>query len=139
MSRVDFYSNAPDKLMLARQIAQKAYKQGLKILILSEDEEVLNELNTRLWSDVVTSFIPHCFANDLHAQCTPIVLGTHLGELPHRDLLINLNARTPDFFQKFERLIEIVTTEDADRLAARQRWSYYKQNSHTLTNHDMSK
>jgi DNA polymerase-3 subunit chi len=139
MSRVDFYSNAPDKLLLARQIAQKAYKQGLKILILSEDDKVLNELNTRLWSDVVTSFIPHCMANETHAQCTPIVLGTILGELPHRDLLINLNAHTPDFFEQFTRLIEIVSTDETDRLAARQRWSYYKQNNHPLTNHDMSK
>jgi DNA polymerase-3 subunit chi len=67
------------------------------------------------------------------------VLGSHLGELPHRDLLINLNAQTPDFFEQFTRLIEIVSTDEADRLAARQRWSYYKQNNHPLTNHDMSK
>ncbi len=139
MSRVDFYSNAPDKLMLARQIAQKAYKQGLKILILSEDSQVLNELDTRLWSDVATSFVPHCLASAPHAEHTPIVLGMNLGALPHRDLLINLNAHTPDFFQQFARLIEIVSTDEADTLAGRQRWSYYKKNNCTLTNYDMSK
>lgn len=139
MTRVDFYSNAPDKLMLARQIAQKAHKQGLDILILSEDSQLLGELNARLWSDVATSFIPHCLTTDDHAIHTPIVLGAQLGDLPHRDLLINLNTHTPDGYQQFERLIEIVSTDEADRLAARQRWSYYKQNNHPLTNHDMSK
>lgn len=139
MTRVDFYSNAPDKLMLARQIVQKAHKQDLQIFILSEDSQVLNELNTRLWTDIATSFIPHCLSTDVHAMHTPIVLGIQLGNYSRRDLLINLNAHTPDCYQQFERLIEIVSTDEADRLAARQRWSHYKQNNHPLTNHDMSK
>jgi DNA polymerase-3 subunit chi len=139
MTRVDFYSNAPDKLTLARQIIQKAHKQGLKIFIFSTDNDLLNSLDARLWSDVATSFMPHSLASAVHAQHTPVVLGADLDNLPHRDLLINLNTQTPVFFTQFARLIEIVSTDEPDRLAARQRWAHYKQNNHPLTNHDMSK
>ncbi|NOT16600.1 MAG: DNA polymerase III subunit chi [Sulfuriferula sp.] len=139
MTRVDFYSNAPDKLTLARQIVHKAYKQGLKTFIFSTDNSLLNSLDARLWSDVATSFMPHSLASAAHAQHTPVILGADLDKLPHRDLLINLDAQTPVFFTQFARLIEIVSTDEPDRLAARQRWSYYKQNDHPLTNHDMSK
>jgi len=139
MTRVDFYSNAPDKLELARLIIQKAHRQGLSIMIYSVDQQMLTELDQNLWAEPATSFVPHCRTDAAHAAQTPVVLGTDIGDLSHTDVLINLNETTPNFFSRFERLIEIVSNDEADRSAARQRWLFYKQRGYAMTNHDMSK
>lgn len=139
MTRVDFYSNAPDKLDLARIIAQKAYRQGLNIMVHSTDSQLLAELDRQWWLEAATGFLPHCPAEAGYAAITPIILGTDIGHLAHSDVLINLDHVTPSFFSRFQRLIEIVSTEAVDRGAARQRWRFYQQRGYATTNHDMSK
>lgn len=139
MTRVDFYSNAADKLELARLIIQKAHRQGLSIMVHSTDRQVLDELDRRLWSDPATGFLPHCSTEAAHAAQTPVVLGADIGDLSHSDVLVNLNDTTPGFFSRFERLIEIVSLDEADRETARQRWVFYKQRGYAMSNHDMSK
>ncbi|MHB1677479.1 MAG: DNA polymerase III subunit chi [Sulfuriferula sp.] len=139
MTRIDFYSNAPDKLGLARIIAHKAYRQGLNIMVHSTDGPILTALDLRWWLDPAAGFLPHCTADAEHASHTPVVLGTDIGRLAHSDVLINLDQATPNFFSRFQRLIEIVSTDAADRNAARQRWRFYQQRGYATTNHDMSK
>lgn len=140
MTRVDFYSNAPDKLDLARLIIHKAYKQGLSIIVHSTDPATLNDLDQRLWAAPATSFLPHCRTDVPHAAHTPVLLNDNTDMLNHTaDVLVNLNATTPGFFSRFERLVEIVSTDEADKDAARLRWTYYKQRGYAMTNHDMRK
>ena len=139
MTAVDFYSNTPDKLVLARLIAHKAYRRGLDIMIHSTDSRVLAELDRAWWRDPATGFLPHCAVDAADAPQTPIVLGADIGQLAHSDVLINLDDATPGFFSRFQRLIEIVSTDDADRNSARQRWRFYQQRGYATTNHDMSK
>ena len=139
MTRVDFYSNAPDKLELARSLVNKAYRQGLSIMVHSTDAQVLTDLDQRLWAAPGSGFLPHCSTDAAHAAQTPVVLGTDIGNLSHTDVLINLNDTTPSFFSRFERLIEIVSLDEVDRIAARQRWAFYKQRGYAMNNHDMSK
>ncbi|WP_124950690.1 DNA polymerase III subunit chi [Sulfuriferula thiophila] len=139
MTRVDFYSNAPDKLELARSLVNKAYRQGLSVMIHSTDAQILADIDQRLWAAPATGFLPHCATDAAHAAQTPVVLGADIGDLSHTDVLINLNDTTPSFFSRFERLIEIVSLDETDRETARQRWIFYKQRGYALTNHDMSK
>ena len=139
MTRIDFYSNAPDKLDLARLITSKAYRLGLKIMVHSPDANLLQALNQAWWEEPATGFLPHCRTTDEHAALTPVILGEEIGELPHTDVLVNLSQDTPSFFSRFERLIEIVTADPQDRDLARHRWKFYQQRGYTLTNHDMRK
>lgn len=139
MTRVDFYSNASDKLELARSLVNKAYRQGLSVMIHSTDAQTLADIDQRLWATPATGFLPHCATDAAHAAQTPVVLGADIGDLSHTDVLINLNDTTPSFFSRFERLIEIVSLDETDRETARQRWIFYKQRGYALTNHDMSK
>ena len=139
MTRVDFYSNAPDKLKLARQITQKAYRLGLNIMVHSTDQNLLTELDQHWWREPCIDFLPHCQVDAEHAPRTAVVLGTHIGQLSHSDVLINLDPVTPGFFSRFERLIEIVGTDPQDRDTGRQRWRFYQQRGYHLTNHDMRK
>lgn len=139
MTQVDFYSNASDKLDLARRIAQKAWQQNKSVMVHSQDESVLSQLDTLWWNIGPSNFLPHTLAHAVHAAITPIVLGDNIGNLPHCDVLINLSAQTPVFFSRFERLIEIVSTLDEDKQAARARWRFYQERGYTLHNHNMEK
>lgn len=139
MTRVDFYSHAPDKLDLARTLTGKAHQRGLKVLVYSPDADVVAELDRRLWVTPATGFLPHCATDAPAASITPVVLGAGADHLPHDDLLINLAATIPTFFSRFARVIEIVSLDAADREAARQRWRFYQSRGYEMHNHDMRK
>lgn len=139
MTRVDFYSNVLDKLEMARLIIHKAQRQGLQIMVHSTNPQLLSDLDHRLWIEPATSFLPHCSTESAFAQQTPVVLGSNIGELNHADVLVNLDTTTPGFFSRFERLIEIVSLDEADRQTARARWRFYQQRGYAMNNHDMSK
>ena len=137
MTRVDFYTYAPDKLDLARNLTGKAYRQGLRVMLYSEDAQTLADLDQRLWAQPASSFLPHCACDAPHAALTPVVLGAQADHLPHDGVLINLHATPPKLFSRFERVIEIVSLDAADQDAARERWRFYKQRGYALHNHDM--
>lgn len=137
MTRVDFYTHAPDKLELARILAGKAYRQGLRVMIYSPDSRVVADIDKRLWTTPANSFVPHCDCTAAHASATPVVLGEAADHLPHDNVLINLHDTTPTFFSRFERVIEIVSQDAADQDAARQRWRFYKQRGYEMHSHDM--
>jgi DNA polymerase-3 subunit chi len=57
-------------------------------------------------------------------------------EAPHHDVLVNLGQATPDGFESFARLIEIVPVDEAERLAARQRWKHYATRGYAIDRHE---
>ncbi len=138
MTRVDFYSNAADKLLLARQVTHKAWRAGKQVLVYSPDSQLLDQLDRQWWSEPQVSFMPHARSDQAHARQTAIVLAEDIGDLPHCDVLINLAAQSPGFFSRFERLIEIVSHDEADRSIARDRWRFYHSRGYELHNHDMA-
>lgn len=107
-------------------------------MVHSTNDELLAELDRRWWQEPPSGFLPHCVAQAEHAASTPVILGSDIGQLSHADVLINLDDATPNFFSRFERLIEIVGTDVEDKDAARQRWRFYQQRGYATTNHDMS-
>ena len=144
MVRIDFHFNAPDKHVYVCRLARKARAAGRQLVIYSSDAQLLSELDRQLWTFSEFDFLPHCAAGDALAARTPILL---LGddtedsgpELPHHEVLINLDHRWPPLFTRFERLIEIVTTDNADREAGRRRWKFYKDRGYDLTPHDQAR
>ena len=72
------------------------------------------------------------------ATRTPIVLTSECGDTPHHDNLLNLSAESPLFFSRFERLLELVSTEEADRLAGRARYKFYRERGYPMFTHDLA-
>jgi DNA polymerase-3 subunit chi len=56
----------------------------------------------------------------------------------HDDILLNLRQDQPAFFSRFQRLIEIVGMDDADKAAARVRYKFYRDRGYEIRQHDMS-
>lgn len=55
---------------------------------------------------------------------------------PHHGVLVNVGQTVPEEFERFERIIEIVTDEKEDRLAARRRWKHYSDRGYSILQHD---
>ncbi|GGI53586.1 DNA polymerase III subunit chi [Oxalicibacterium solurbis] len=134
MTRIDFHSNVPDKLAYACRLTRKARNADFRIVILAQDRSQLARLDALLWTFSEQDFLPHVMANDALAAQTPILLTADPGmESPHHQILINLSDTPPAHFARFERVFEIVSSDETDKSAGRERYSYYKQRGYPLT------
>ncbi|MGX4640768.1 DNA polymerase III subunit chi [Massilia sp. SYSU DXS3249] len=134
MTRIDFHTNIPDKLAYACRLARKAYAAKAKVVLLAEDDAQAAALNDALWTLSDTDFLPHVLADDPLAPETPIIVtSSEEAALPHHDMLVNLTRRTPSTFAQFARVFEIISTDEADAAAGRQRYVAYKKQSYPLT------
>lgn len=140
MTRITFYFNADDRLGLAcRLVVEKAWQQKLHTLVFTEDAHTTAQLDEHLWTANPLSFIPHCRCDAPAATATPIHIGASPDQLARHDLLINLTHQPPACLGRFERLIEIVTRDDADRAGARERYRFYQSRGYAIDNHDLAK
>ena len=138
MTQIDFYTHVQDKQLLACKLSAKALEQGLRVLVLAPDESEAARMDQMLWRIPATGFLPHCRARDPLADVTPVIVDHDPGELTHDQVLLNLGSERPVFFSRFQRLIEIVTGDEADRLAARERFRFYRDRGYEIRSHDMS-
>jgi DNA polymerase-3 subunit chi len=134
MTRIDFHTNIPDKLSYACRLARKAYAAGGKLVLLAEDAAQAARLNDALWTVSETDFLPHVLADDALAAVTPIIVSaSDQAEFAHGDMLVNLTRHTPANVDRFQRVFEIISTDEEDAAAGRLRYVAYKKQSYPLT------
>lgn len=134
MTRIDFHSNVPDKIAYACRLVRKARTADFRVVMLLADERQLAQADEALWTFSELDFLPHVRAGDPLAGDTPIILA-HEDDapLPHHQILVNLSMRTPAHFARFERMFEIISADEADVQAGRERYRYYQQRGYPLT------
>ena len=138
MTEITFHINAADKLDYACRLLRNSQKKAAKVLVCAPPE-VLKQLSSQLWAMTPTEFLPHCFADAAPAvlALSPVILVSDLSDsrLEH-DVLLHLGTSLPLGFERFARLIEVVSLADADVQPARQRWTHYKKRGYALTRYD---
>lgn len=137
MTEVKFFYNVEHKLNFACQVAQKAYKEGRKLVVYTPDTRQAEAFDRLLWTLAPLSFVPHVRAEHALAGATPVIIATDDRALPHHEALLNLSHEPPPFFSRFEHLREIVTSQADDRAQARERANFYKSRGFSILNHDM--
>lgn len=146
MTDIAFHFNVPDKLDYSCRLLRKVYQTGAQ-LVVTGDVGILAELDQLLWTFSASEFVPHyrltaddksATAHDKALATTPVLLMESLGRCTHHGVLVNLGSDIPEEFERFERFIEVVTTLDADRLAARRRWKHYADRGYALKRHDFA-
>ena len=140
MTEVMFHFNAPDKVGHACRLLRKAVGTGAKVVVTA-DSALLRELDVALWTFSALEFLPHCLAatgEPAVLAASPVVLSESARAAPHQQVLVNLGTSVPDGFERFERLIEVVTVEDEDRQRGRQRWKHYADRGYAITRHDLA-
>lgn len=153
MARIDFHSNVGDKLDYACRLSRKIWSgtqegEPVRHIVIVGEKSDLKKLDDLLWTFSSTDFLPHCFIDDEAASETPIVLtddfaSPALATIPHADVMIHLGMRMPQdvpaLVARFPRIVEVVTVNEAERLAGRERYKAYRDLGHELHNFDQSK
>ena len=139
MTEVAFHFNAPDKLGYACRLLRKAVGSGARVMVTG-DTGTLRELDVALWTFVPLEFLAHCDgqATPVALAASPVVLAESVRCAPHQQVLVNLGGAVPEGFERFERLIEVVTGDEQDRLDARLRWKHYADRGYAITRHDLA-
>jgi DNA polymerase III subunit chi len=138
MTQVEFHFNTPDKVGYTCRLLRKAVGKGAKLVVTGESQ-MLRELDTALWTFSPLDFVPHCHeqtAATAVLAASPVVLADSPRTASHQDVLVNLGPSVPEGFERFERLIEVVTVDDDDRQQGRRRWKHYADRGYAITRHD---
>jgi len=138
MTKIDFYTGSSDKLRTACQLSHKAMQKGVRTSISLPDAPSCDALDKLLWHYPATAFIPHCRSDAEEAADMPVVLNSGSDKFPHHDLLISLHSECVPFFSRFERVIEIVSTDAEDSRLGRERYKFYKDRGYELRHIDLS-
>jgi DNA polymerase-3 subunit chi len=142
LTSIDFYFNAGDRLGVACRLAGKALQQKKRVLIYAPQAEVAQKIDRLLWTAQAVSFIPHCYAHDPLASATPVLIaagGESRAAAASCDVLLNLSPDTPPFFERHERVLEIVAQDEGEVLAGRARFKFYRERGYEIRNHDLAR
>ena len=140
MTEVAFHFGAPDRLAYVCRLLRKAVGSGARVVVVA-DPDVVQQIDADLWAVSATDFVAHCTSGaDSPVQSwSPVVLVTDLAQAKGpRQVLLNLAESVPEGFDQFERLIEVVSKDGADRDPARRRWKQYTERGYPITRHDLA-
>jgi DNA polymerase-3 subunit chi len=150
VARVDFHSQVSDKLKYTCRVVRKIFSisegtEPLKKVVIIGPQGSLEQLDQLLWSFSAEDFVPHTWVGDEAEIFTPVLLSPEFNQesfahLPHADVFIHLGQEfLPNIeaiTSRFERVIEVVSLEEKDLLAGRERFKQYRTMGLELVNHD---
>lgn len=146
---VAFHLNVPTpwparSVYLCRLLA-KAYAARARVWVVVAPDEVAR-LDEALWTLPADDFVPHVCAGavELLRQRSPIVIAGPADPLSgQRSVLVNAQPEWPAVLQaeagRFVRVVEVVTSDEADKAAARQRWRRYQGMGLSPVAHDRAR
>ncbi|MBK8015798.1 MAG: DNA polymerase III subunit chi [Betaproteobacteria bacterium] len=137
MTQIDFYTRASDRLRMACILCGKAWSRGIPVVVATADSAMTEAVDRAMWMHPATGFLPHVRARHRLAPVTPVILDHELEGIDRRGLLVNLRPDAPDVFSSFERLIEIVSNDEEDVHAGRQRYRFYRDRGYEIRTHDL--
>jgi DNA polymerase-3 subunit chi len=140
MPRADFYLiDKPrfrdDPLLLVCELAKRAFASEQPTLILTRSQEQAEALDEKLWEFDENAFIPHQIAGDDDDAITAVLIAPPGVATADRALVINLRDECAPGL--FERVLEVVPADEAERLGSRERWKTYKAAGFEVAKHDM--
>ncbi|MFG6449137.1 DNA polymerase III subunit chi [Roseateles sp. BYS180W] len=130
MSEVLFYSGVSDRLGFVCKLLRKAVASGARVGVCGP-QRALDKLDQALWVHEPHEFVPHLSvrpdSDPELLQRTPVLLVSQLEQLPHREVLLNLETEVPTAFDEFQRILEVVSTEAQTVQWGRRRYKHYQQ------------
>ena len=128
-ARADFYLIVGDRfrdqpLLLVAKLAQKAFARGQPTLVLVRDRAQAEALDDPLWD-----------MGDDEDELAPVLIATPDADTPMRPLVINL--RDEPVAGGFERVLEVVPSDESARGPLRERWRQYQAAGLPVAKHDM--
>lgn len=142
MTRIDFYIlqdvNLAAQQRFACRLASKALTgagaPGQRIVLHTRDADAAGELDELLWHYPDKRFLPHALQGSAAAQTTPLLI-TWSEPAAFEGVLFNLAPEVPDFFNRFQRVVEVVVGETREQ--GRERYRFYRHRGYPLYDHKL--
>ena len=142
MTEISFHFNVPDSASYACRLLRKATRRGARVTVTGT-ADALARLDRDLWAFDPVEFIAHAQLRVGQAlperlRPTPVWLVETPAIAPHHDVLVNLGVESPAGFESFSKFIEIVSTGEGERSAARLRWKHYADRGYPIVGHEVT-
>lgn len=137
-TQIAFHFNVTDKQAYLCRLLRKIVNSGMKAWVVLEPE-ALKALDQNLWTFSQEDFIAHACQGDdpLVAARSSVVLATTVPPEANAQVLVNASAEIPGGFERFARVVEVVSQDPQDREAARDRWRHYTTLGYSMQRHDI--
>jgi DNA polymerase-3 subunit chi len=140
MPRADFYLIDKPRfreqpLLLVCELVKKAFTAQQPALVLARDYGQAEAIDELLWAFDDDSMIPHQLAGDDDDEHTAVLIVPPGIETADRPLLINLRETCPH--GNYQRVLEVVAADPAERDGSRLRWREYQRLGFELHKNDM--
>ncbi|MDQ6647571.1 MAG: DNA polymerase III subunit chi [Pseudomonadota bacterium] len=117
------------------ELAKKAFASQEPTLILTRDHEQAHAVDELLWAFDDDAMIPHQLAGDDDDAETAVLIVPPGIETADRPLLINLRDSCAG--GRYQRVLEVVAADAAEREGSRIRWREYQRLGFELHKFDM--
>jgi len=140
MPRADFYLIDKPRfreqpLLLVCELAKRAHAAQQPTLILARDFAQAEAIEELLWEFDEDGFITHQLAGDDDDHITAVLIVPPGIETPDRPMLINLREDCAP--GHYDRVLEVVAADPAERDGSRTRWTEYKRRGFEVNKYDM--
>ena len=138
-TRVDYYlldQAEPQAIAhYACRLLNKACQAGLRIFLLTDSPAQSQLMDTMLWTMSDANFVPHAQSDSLEAA-DPLTRICIAHELPAQqdtapakkfDMLVNMQFVEALQGEQFQRVAELVSSDQAHKSAARKRYAAWRE------------
>ena len=133
MTNVQFIFNVEDKSILLQKLLLQNLKKKKTSLVFCEDQSELRALSENLWVNSGVNFFPH-MADEPYENEMIILSDDRIDWMD--DTLINFSDSMINGFNRYLKLIELVTDDDETKEKARDRFKFYKDCGYKLNSVD---
>ena len=154
MDQIDFYilteNSRRDLQFMVCQLCEKAIEQDMNVVIYTRSGQQALEIDELLWTFKSESFIPHINLasadldkiSQLQDTYPVVIFSIDAGNFSnitesYSHLLINLTDTSPEHYDRFTRLAEMINNEEQSKQLARQRYRHYRQLGYRLNQYDL--
>ena len=131
MTRIDFHFGVSHRVHYSCRVIRKVRAAGKRAVVYTNQADRLAQFDAALWTFSALDFVPHAYADSPLAAATPVLLAHDAESAPDSDVLLTLDDEAPPHFEalfkRYERVIEVVSSDDDDRQRARVRFKNYRE------------
>lgn len=132
MTKIRFYTDVTEPSVLIQHLVNQALARQRRVTIYVSDRDQAQAIGDQLWQQTADSFVPNALADAANTALTPVQLVWLPEQIQQDDLLFNCHASLPKFFSRFRHVFELIGTEEADKMAGRQRWAFYRDRGYEI-------
>lgn len=145
MTRIDFYilpegsAATSSPVMTACKLCDKATAGGHRVYAHVPDAVMADDLDGALWSFQQGGFLAHerYDGEPLDEPLPSVLIGAVEPPETHHGVMLNLGLEVPDWFSRFERVLEIVAADAEGRAKSRERYKFYRDRGYELATHKL--